>query len=233
MLELSLILPVHNEGDSILDTIHEIDSQLKRNGIKYEIICVENGSTDDSYRCLIEAQQKISHLEVYQSEKGWGLAVRKGIRKARGIFTCYMVSDGQVHPKYITDLLTEIKNYPNDLVKIARYTRENRTRFFVSYIYNALIRFLLGLKVSDVNGTPKLIKSNLINKIVFHSPNIAFDLELLLNLKNQGIRWREFSVKSVQRRSGKSSTKIATALEMTSSIIRFWLAEKLVKTDNR
>jgi glycosyltransferase involved in cell wall biosynthesis len=220
MHTLSLILPVHNESKGIAATLKNIIEVLEQAAIRYEMICVENGSTDNSFQILKNLAEKNKHVRVIQSEKGWGNAVKAGITEAKGTYLCYMVSDGQVSPSHIVTLYNYITVHNIALVKVKRVTRENSKRLLNSKAYNLIAKLILGITADDINGTPKMIKTNLIKKIPFHAKNIGFDIELLYTLKKMKLSWKEFPVNSTKRDKGKSTTDIKSVIEMMHEILK-------------
>jgi glycosyltransferase involved in cell wall biosynthesis len=225
MMELSVILPVHNEAGVIARTVDDIDRILTDVKISHEFICVENGSADDSFTVLQTLAEKYP-VQVVRSQTGWGNAVRTGISHARGKLTCYMVSDRQVEAKYIVELYKHYKNHMNSnnrykLFKIWRTSRENSTRLVNSRTYNLISRIMFGIDSQDINATPKLIETALLKSIPLESINIAIDLELLLKLKNNGLSWLEIPAPSGKRDGGKSTTNLKSVWEMVSCMLKF------------
>ena len=219
--DLSVILPVHNEAGGIEDFLTRLDSVLRHEGLLYEIICVENGSTDRSYDILLKLTKRLSTLCLVRSTVGWGNAVRKGIEFASARYICYLVSDGQVDSATIPILYREIVAKDLVMIKGFRKNRENILRRIVSLVYNILPRLFFGLRSHDINGTPKLIRSDIVKSMVFTAPNIAFDLELLLALHTKKYPWIEVPIEGKRRVWGKSSTTMKTMLEMLGAIFQF------------
>jgi glycosyltransferase involved in cell wall biosynthesis len=214
MKNLSVVLPVHNEAEGIEDYIKKINHLLTNTSLTFELLAIENGSTDQSLAILKKLAKKINNLHVHQSEKGWGNAVQKGIELAAGKYVCYVVSDGQIDPKVITGLYDQIQKGDYDMAKISRINRENIKRLLNSRAYNLLARIVFGLSTRDVNGTPKILLSSVAKALKLESHNIAIDLELLIKLKVNGLRWLEVPVESYARETGSSSTNIKSVLEM-------------------
>ncbi len=227
MVELSVIYPVHNEEAIIEKLVVTTRKLLADAHIPYEIICVENGSTDMTLTKLQRLARKYKELVVVQSEKGWGNAVRRGIDTAKGAYICYMVSDFQVDPRHILDVYGKIKNGPFALVKVYRTTRENRTRKVNSRLYNTLASIVFGVGSYDINATPKIIKRSLIRQFPFESHNIAIDLELMLHLKERRLPWIEIPVFAGARKSGKSTTNWKSVREMLRYMMYFRFVKRL------
>jgi len=220
MYILSILFPVHNEAQGIVAFISDVVQKLKGKGISYEIICIENGSTDNSYEKLILLSKKYKNFQVIQSAVGWGNAVRAGIQNAKGVYTCYMVSDGQIDPIYIYKLFILAKNFHEyQLIKVWRTTRENRLRLVNSRSYNSIAQMLLGIKSWDINATPKIMETKLLKSIPFTATNIGWDAELLWHLKKRELKWIEIPVQSVLRETGSSTTKLSSIWEMLRCVL--------------
>lgn len=224
MVKLSIILPVNNEEAGIGSVIEELIKSFKKKKATFEIICVENGSTDRSYQKLKELSREQREIKVYQSKKGWGNAVRRGIEYAKGEYCCYMVSDNQVDPILVLTVFEKIRESNVDMVKIKRVSRENLIRLLNSRIYNLICNIFLGLG-NDINGTPKILKTSLIKDLHLRSENVAIDLELMLKLKKRNLIWIDIPVNSKKRNWGKSTTNIKTVIEMLKYIIKFRLGK--------
>ena len=107
---LSVVVPVRNEEDNVADLIFEIQKSLKRK-ITYEIIYVDDGSTDQTYKNLITLQKIYKELIVIRHEKSCGqsTAVRTGVKYAKFNWIATLDGDGQNNPADIPKLLNALK----------------------------------------------------------------------------------------------------------------------------
>ena len=107
---LSIVVPVRNEEDNIADLISEIRKSLK-NKINYEIIYVDDGSTDQTYKNLISLQKIYKELRVIRHQKSCGqtTAVRTGVKHAKFNWIATLDGDGQNNPADIPQLLKALK----------------------------------------------------------------------------------------------------------------------------
>ena len=107
---LSIVVPVRNEEDNVADLIFEIQKSLKRK-ITYEIIYVDDGSTDQTYKNLITLQKTYKELRVIRHEKSCGqsTAVRTGVKYAKFNWIATLDGDGQNNPADIPKLLNALK----------------------------------------------------------------------------------------------------------------------------
>ncbi len=107
---LSVVVPVRNEEDNVADLIFEIRKSLK-NKINYEIIYVDDGSTDQTYKNLINLQKTYKELRVVRHQKSFGqsTAVRTGVKYAKFNWIATLDGDGQNNPDDIPQLLNALK----------------------------------------------------------------------------------------------------------------------------
>ena len=218
--QLSVILPIHNEEEGIENFLLSLIRLLREKKITAELLCVENGSTDNSLLILRSLEKQYPGLEVIESQKGWGNAVRKGIKHSHGRYIAYMVTDGQVDPKYLISTYEKILQTGADMVKVTRVTRENTSRLVNSRAYNYLGKLMFCFNTIDINGTPKIIRSDVLKKIPLYSHNITLDIELLYKMKQKNLSWKEVPVRSKRRRYGVSTTNIKSIWEMFSYMLR-------------
>ena len=107
---LSIVVPVRNEEDNVADLISEIQKSLKRK-ITYEIIYVDDGSTDQTYKNLIVLQKTYKELRIirHQKSSGQSTAVRTGVKHAKYDWIATLDGDGQNNPADIPELLNALK----------------------------------------------------------------------------------------------------------------------------
>ncbi len=155
---MSVIIPVHNEEKNIpyvykeLKTILENLSQNKK--IKYEVIFVNDGSTDNSLEVLKNLKKKDQCLRILNMDRnrGQAAALSAGFYHARGDIIITMDGDGQNDPRYIPLILSKLE----EGYKVVTGFRQKRqepffTRVLPSKIANRMIALFTGLKVRD-NG---------------------------------------------------------------------------------
>lgn len=218
---LSLVLPVHNQETIISKATADINRALQTLGIKYEIILVENGSTDDTLRVVREIAKKEKGVKVLTSPKGYGSAVIAGLAKARGFYVSYMPSDGQLDPRTLGQIykLISLKTY--DMVKIRRTNRESFLRKFQSFIFNLLTRLLYPITLTDINGSPRIMKRSAIKKLALVSGDSFIDCEMAVKAHYLGWKILEVPAKTYPRLGGKSTVSYKTVMEFIYNLIFF------------
>src|SRR3989338_10739224 len=106
-MNISVIIPAYNEEKSIGKTLGELKDALGRHNLKYETIVIDDGSTDTTF----DAASSFSSIRVirHPKNKGYGAALKTGIKNATGEYIITLDSDGQHNPEYIKELLEYIK----------------------------------------------------------------------------------------------------------------------------
>lgn len=222
-INLSLVLPIHNQETIIKPVIDSINKVLKNNLSSYEIIAVENGSQDFTYKVLINLQKKYKNLKVIIAKKGYGSAIIAGLKEAKGKYLCYMPSDGQLDPNLIPKLYKIITKSNYDLVKVRRITRESLIRTIRSKIFNILAKALFSIPVSDINGNPRIFLSKWLPILKLQYKDSFIDAEMAI--KAYELRWRikEIPAKTLPRLGGKSTVNIKTIIEFIRNLIFYKL----------
>ena len=110
-MDLSVIIPVHNEEESIGNLINEIVAALSEK-YQYEIVVVDDGSTDQTLDTLLEIKQELTVLRVIKhlKNRGQSTAVRTGVQQAKSAWIATLDGDGQNDPADIPSLYNELIN---------------------------------------------------------------------------------------------------------------------------
>jgi dolichol-phosphate mannosyltransferase len=107
---VSIVVPVRNEADNVAPLIAEIAAALDGRWI-YEIVCVNDGSTDATAERLVAAMRQQANLRQirHATSSGQSAAVRSGVRAARGAIVATLDGDGQNNPAFLPDLISAIE----------------------------------------------------------------------------------------------------------------------------
>lgn len=169
---LSIVVPLYNEVENaqpLYDAIHQAVAGLGRT---FEIILVDDGSTDDTMSELLRIQKQDPHVRVIEFRKNFGqtAAMRAGIRAARGAVIVTMDGDLQNDPRDIPKLISGIDD-GNDLVLGWRKYRKDPvwSRILPSQVANRLIGWITGVNVHDSGCSLKAYRSGMIKRIPLYS----------------------------------------------------------------
>ena len=233
MIQLSLILPVHNEADIIRSVSKTIYKTLDSLSISYEIIFVENGSTDNSLFVIKDIVKKHTSSYAITSEKGYGSAVRAGLKKARGKYVCYMPSDGQVDLSVIAKLWSLANAKTFELVKVKRPSRENSIRLMTSLFFSSIISILFHTPFIDINGSPRIFLRSALPVLSLVSSDSFIDAEFLIKATQLGWKIKELPMKHMNRLGGKSTRSYKTYIEFLQNIYTYKTSSIIAKWKNQ
>lgn len=222
---LSIIIPAYNEEGNLANTVGDTVKYARKICEKFEIVVVNDGSTDKTAEVAESLTKKYKKLKVFHHKKNKGLATawKTAISHAKNDIILYIEGDGQQPFKDQIALLRKIKNA--DLVLGTRSYRFDYTffRILLSYGYLFLIWLLFGLTYKDV-GWSQAYRRTIFNKIKMKSVTPFFDTEVVIKAKRLGFRVTE--ARSYYRSREKGSTSlgnIKTAYIMFKEMIKMRL----------
>lgn len=167
-LDLSVILPVYNEEESIQEMHAEIDAVLQSMGKSYEIIFINDGSNDLTLNKLVEIQEKDPNTVVVEFRRNFGqtAAMSAGFDLARGEVVFSMDSDRQNDPRDIPMMLEKLEE-GYDMVAGWRYERQDGLflRLIPSKIANKLIGFTTDVKLHDYGCSLKAYRWDIVKQL--------------------------------------------------------------------
>ena len=126
-IELSVIVPLYNEERTIIKTLSRI-SETKKQDFIYEVIVINDGSTDNSLSLLEQNKDLYNHLITYEKNNGKGHAVLKGLEAAKGKYIIFQDADLEYDPKDFLKFVNLINNFEPDLIIGSRLRYSDYTR---------------------------------------------------------------------------------------------------------
>ena len=223
---ISVVLPVHNQAahiGAIIGSYHEVLAQL---GQPYEIVLSVNGSTDGSVEVCEKLAQTYPEIRVVvDARAGWGLAVKAGLRAARGDLLCY-TNCARTSAADLRQVIARGLDRPNAVIKAVRRVRDNWKRRLGSTLYNAECRWLLGVETADVNATPKVFSRSHAALLDLTSDGDLLDAEFLLVCRRNGYPVIEVPIFGNRRQGGSSTTGYGSAVRMYVGAYRLWRATR-------
>ena len=206
----SLVIPAHNEAKNLPKLLEKACSALKKIKEKFEIIVVDDNSTDNSDEVLKKLKEKIKELRIVTRTKnpGAGYAIREGLSKVRGDIIITMDADLSHDPAEIASFLKLLKVY--DMVCGSRYAKGGKaemtySRILVSNLFNIIFRKLLGIPVKDFTSGFRAYKSKIIDKIELKSKKFGIFIEIPLKAHLAGFKLTETPISYHERGFGKSN----------------------------
>ena len=217
MHKISVLMPACNEGAHIYRNIEETKKVLEALGRAYEIIVIDDGSSDNTAAEVARASDRYAHVFLKRNEenRGKGWALKSGFSAASGDLVVFLDADLDLHPRQIEQFLRIREEEGADVVIGSK--RHERSvleypfqRKLVSTVYFYLVKLLFGLPIRDTQTGLKLFRYEVLER-TFHKILVkqwAFDLELLVNAHYLGYEIVEAPVELVfQRPMGRIGLK--------------------------
>lgn len=216
MRELSLVIPVMDEEDNIKPLLEAVRSALKE--FDYEIILVDDGSTDATRRRIVENADDRTVLVELRKNYGQSTAMTAGIDHANGTYVALLDGDLQNDPTDIPFMLDLLKREDWDVVAGNRKDRKDGTllRKIPSNIANAIIRRMTGVYIKDYGCTLKIFKKEIAEDLGLYGELHRF-VPVLAKL--QGARITQVDVKHHPRKFGKSKYGIGRTFRVLSDLV--------------
>lgn len=225
---VSVVAPIYNEVESLPHLIEAIASTLTSAGLSYEIICVDDGSTDGSVELLKQLAQNRSDLKAVLLRRNYGQtpAMAAGFNYARGGAIVTLDADLQNDPVDIPRLLAKLdEGY--DLVSGWRKNRQDAavTRLLPSKIANWLIARVTGVDLHDYGCSLKAYRAELVADMNLYGELHRF-LPALAYI--EGAKIAEMPVLHHARQYGRSKYGLGRTFRVVMDLLTIWFMKKFL-----
>jgi glycosyltransferase involved in cell wall biosynthesis len=203
--ELSLVFPVFDEQENVGPLLASALALGRRLGRSFEILVVDDGSRDESAQRIAAAcalHPEITSLH-HASNRGYGAALRTGLRAARGALVFFSDADLQFDLAELQDLLAHTESF--DVVAGVRAPRRDPWgRRVLAWGWGTLVNALFDLRVRDIDCAFKLFRREVLDAIPIASLGAFVNTEILARARAAGFRIRQVPVTHRPRRAGRA-----------------------------
>ena len=209
-IEISVVLPCYNEQDNVIPLITEITNALKPLNKKYEIVCVNDGSTDDTYKILKQNKKEFPEIRIitFTQNNGLTAALDCGFKRAKGDIIIMCDADMQNDPADMPKLIKALESY--DAAYGWRKNRQDTIKKRISSkIANNFRRMITKDKIHDVGCGLKAFKKECVSSIKLFDGLHRF-IPILIELN--GFTSTQIEVNHRHRFKGKSKYNVANRL---------------------
>jgi glycosyltransferase involved in cell wall biosynthesis len=222
MKKISIILPCLDEEESLAICLEEILATIrddsvedtkntdgadcadkdKKNRYLYEIVIVDNGSTDKSKDIALDYAKRYDFIKsVDQPEKGYGSAYQKGFESSDGEYIFMADCDGTYNFQEIPRFI-ELLESGSDIVIGNRFNKKNNLKKVMPWLHrhigNPILSFItkkmFRLKTSDVHCGARAIKRSALNKLLIHTRGMEFATEMIVQSARNGLKMSEIDI---------------------------------------
>ncbi|MBA2341769.1 MAG: glycosyltransferase family 2 protein [Pyrinomonadaceae bacterium] len=215
---ISVFFPAYNDASTIARMVGDALALLPQVSDDYEVIVVNDGSTDETFAVLETLTRSSPHVKVINHERnqGYGGALRSGFLKATKDLIFYTDGDGQYDARELKHLLPLLARNV-DIVNGYKLKRSDaRHRRMLGATYNKLARFMFRLQVRDVDCDFRLIRRQALRNINLEASSGVICVELVRKLHDAGCAFAECPVRHYPREHGKSQFFTARRVSRTA-----------------
>lgn len=185
-MKISIIIPVFNEEKTIKNLLKKVDN-VKIDGIKKEIVIVDDFSTDKTRSILKKIKSKNKIIIFQDKNYGKGRAIRDGIKKATGEIIIIQDADNEYNPKDYKKLIKPILDKKTSVVYGSRFMKKNPkieiNSFYIgNKILSAITSILFMKKITDMETCYKVFEKNVIQNLELKSDRFEIEPEITAKL---------------------------------------------------
>jgi glycosyltransferase involved in cell wall biosynthesis len=223
---ISAFFPCYNDSNTIGALVIEAERQLQQLTDDYEIIVVNDGSSDNSADVLRALAAAVPRLRVvtHERNRGYGGALRSGFAAATKDLVFYTDGDGQYDVRELP-ILVMLLTDDTDFVNGIKMRRQDPTyRIHAGNLHRFFMRWLFWLPIDDVDCDFRLVRRRILEDIDLHSTSGSICVELVKHAQRAGAQFREVSVHHYARQYGRSEFfKPGKILSTYLHLARMWL----------
>ena len=234
-MKLSVVIPAHNEADCIAETVTALTTALKREAIPYEILVVNDNSSDETEQILTSLQSQDPNVRYINNvpPNGFGFAVRCGLENFRGDAVAVYMADASDSPEDLVLFYRELEK-GFDCVFGTRWRKGGRVydypvvKRIVNRAANLFIQLIMQIKYDDTTSAFKIYRRNVILGLKpFLSHHFNLTVELPLKAIVRGYSYAIIPNSWTNRTTGVSKLKIKEMGSRYLFIVLYCLIEKL------
>ena len=221
---LTVLIPVYNEEKNVESAINKISEKLKKFGITFEILIVDDGSSDNTGKIVSNIMRSVSYVRIisHASNLGPGSGILTGIKEALGEFIIFIPADIAMDldqlPKYINasgnaDVVVGLRSDRRDYSSL---------RKLVSFINIMAIKILFRMKERQFNYI-SLYRTEIFKKINIEARSVFVTAEIMIKARDLGYRLVEIEIDYVPREYGSATgSSVKSILKTLRDMLKFW-----------
>ena len=199
MKTLSIIIPLYNKEKGISNTLNLIETKCSEMKISYEILIIENESTDSSFVIANNYVKNKDNISLFQSNKGLGNALKEGVAIAKNDYVAFIPADftfGKSELEYFSRENSQLSEYIIGSRALEdSFSESSFDRKIITVGFNLLKKIILNLNIKDSMGT-FIIETNLAKRLCAESFADQFFIttELIFRAMKEGIQIKEIPI---------------------------------------
>jgi glycosyltransferase involved in cell wall biosynthesis len=220
MIELSIVIPIKNEAPSLDELYREVTGTFEAWGRSYEVLVIDDGSTDDSFERLSRIQASDPRWRIIRFRRNFGqtAAFSAGFAHARGRLIATSDGDLQNDPADVPGMVRALEEQELDIVCGWRRDRKDAfvSRLLPSKIANRLISWATGVRLHDYGCSLKVFRAEVVKPLKLYGEMHRFIPAIA---SEQGVRVAEVVVNHRSRRHGSSNYGISRTIRVVLDLL--------------
>ncbi|MDO8488355.1 MAG: glycosyltransferase family 2 protein [bacterium] len=235
MTSISVFFPCYNDAKTIAKLIATARKQLKKITRKWEIIVIDDGSTDDSRKVLTKLSKKNKDLKVvfHPKNRGYGGVLQTGFKTSKNDLVFYTDGDGQYDVGELP-ILFHLMSADISFVNGIKMSRQDYSyRVIIGNLYAFTMRWMFLLKVHDVDCDFRLIRKSIVKQVHLTCNSGAVCVELVKKAQLAGAKFRHVGVHHYERGHGHSQFfRLDRIVHTAAELVVLWINIMLSKKWN-
>jgi glycosyltransferase involved in cell wall biosynthesis len=215
---VTVVIPTLNESGNIAAVIRTVEKELR---YPYEIIIVDGGSTDGTLDIVKDRNCKL----IIETRRGYGLALRLGMKEAKGNIIVMVDGDGTYELKHINILLDRLTSKDAELCLVTRMYDPNNAMGMMNFVGNKVITFCFNMlykqNLSDSQSGYRAISKKAINEVEFEEDDMAYATEMLVKFSQKKFKMVEIPTIYKERKYGKPKLRrFKSGIEIFTTMLK-------------
>ncbi len=200
-------MPAYNEEANVEKAVEHVSAVAQQLGVDYEIILVNDGSSDRTGEIGRQLEQRIPNFRLVEHypNRGYGGALKAGFAAATKELIAFVPADNQFDFREVTRLLERIEQGADIVSGYRARRQDNFIRKLNAWGWNTLVRLLFGYLCHDIDCGFKLFRRSVLDRVPLISNGAMIDTELLAGAKARGFRIAEVPVTHLPRVAGAAT----------------------------
>ncbi|MFA5049581.1 MAG: glycosyltransferase family 2 protein [Candidatus Micrarchaeia archaeon] len=215
MIQLSIIIPTWDEEGNIENTINSIALTLEKDNLAYEILIVDDNSSDKTIEIVNKLSQKNSNIRLirHQPPRSFGYSIRDGIQLSNGELIVIMMADLSDDPRYLKEMYFKYKE-GNSVIVGSRFLKGSKVdsypflKMISNRLFNLAVMVGFFTNINDTSNNFKAFDSRKAKKIKLECKSFEVGAELMLKMLIKGEKITQIPVSWTDRTKGEAKFKL-------------------------
>jgi dolichol-phosphate mannosyltransferase len=239
-MKLSVVIPARNEEGCIAETLHLVSTTLRRESVPYQIVVVDDGSTDSTAEKVRDVAQTDPDVLLVSNRNrhGFGMAIRAGLPSCKGEAIAIMMGDASDSPEDLVSYYRKLQEgyecvFGSRFIQGGRVIDYPMHKLFVNRVANWFVKVIFGFRYNDVTNAFKCYRREVVDAMQpLISPHFNLTVEMPLKAIIRGYSYAVIPISWTNRKTGISKLKLK---EMGSRylfiVLYLWLEKHLARGD--